>query len=195
MKPYLVALLLMGSVTFGWADIYGRFDGSIKTEWLDEGPNPRVMRLLEEFAYVDADGKRWVAPEGAIVDGASIPRPFWPVIGGPFDGYYRNASVVHDYYCVARSEPWEEVHRMFYHAMRAAGVAEMTAKVMFYAVWNFGPRWEVIRMRDAEGVTARTVTWVPKDDPERREIETEWIRQSNPSLDEIIALSALREGR
>lgn len=191
----LVAFLLVGSISVGWADEYGRFDGRIKTEWVDGGPSPRLMRLLEDFAYVDADGKRWVAPAGAIVDGASIPRPFWPVIGGPFDGHYRNASVVHDYYCVVRSEPWEAVHRMFYHAMRAAGVAEVTAKVMFYAVWNFGPRWEEVRLRDGSGESVKTVAWTPPDDPERRDIEVEWVLRTNPSLEEIEALSALRQSR
>lgn len=189
---HLLALLLVISGAVCAAEPYGRFEGAIKTEWLAEGPSPRLMRLLEDFAFVEPDGKRWIARAGAVVDGASIPRPFWPVIGGPFDGHYRSASVVHDYYCVERSEPWEEVHRMFYNAMRAAGVAEATAKVMFYAVWNFGPRWEQVKMRDGSGETVRTVSWTPPDDPERREAEVAWILSANPSLEEIQALSALR---
>lgn len=194
-KTCICALLLIGNIASASADFFGRFEGNVKTEWITDGDSPRLMRLLEDFAYVEPDGKRWVARAGAVVDGASIPRPFWPVIGGPFDGYYRNASVVHDYFCATRSEPWENVHLMFYHAMRAAGVAEVTAKVMFYAVWNFGPRWELARMRDASGESSRIVAWTPPDDPDRREAEIEWIEAANPSIDEILALSKLRAAR
>src|SRR5229473_500744 len=72
---------------------------------------------------------------------ASIPRAFWSVIGGPLEGQYRNASVFHDVACDQKSQPWKTVHRMFYNAMRWSGVYEIKAKIMYYAVYNFGPRW------------------------------------------------------
>jgi len=99
------------------------------------------MQLNEDFAYISPSGKRWDAPNGSIVDGASIPQVFWTVVGGPFEGQYRNASVVHDVACVKRSEKWEDVHRMFYYAMRAGGVSESRAALMYAAVYKFGPRW------------------------------------------------------
>lgn len=118
---------------------YGSFVGELIAKWL---PDHRSMELTHPFAYVDQRGKRWDAPKGSVVDGASIPRVFWTAIGGPFEGAYRNASVVHDVACVERRQPWQEVHRMFYHAMRAAEVEQVKAALMYAAVYRFGPRWD-----------------------------------------------------
>ena len=104
-------------------------------------PDGRRFSLLHEFTYVDQSGRRWEAPTGLITDGASIPMPFWSVIGGPFEGLFREAAVVHDAGCCAQMQPWEDVHHMFYNAMRCSGVEEGKAKTMFLAVWSFGPRW------------------------------------------------------
>jgi hypothetical protein len=50
---------------------FGRFKGSVQTEWLSDG---RHMKLLTDFAYIDPDEREWLAPKGAQIDGASIPR-------------------------------------------------------------------------------------------------------------------------
>ena len=76
----------------GW----GSYSAEPKTEWLKDG---RKMKLLEQVTYTDPAAKVWIAPAGWIVDGASIPRAFWSVIGGPLEGQYRNASVFHDVAC------------------------------------------------------------------------------------------------
>ena len=52
------------------------------------------MTLLDDFGYVDPGKITWKAPKGHKIDGASIPPVFWSFIGGPFEGKYRNASVV-----------------------------------------------------------------------------------------------------
>ena len=52
-----------------------------------------------------------------------------------------------DVACVERSRPWRDVHRMFYEACRCGGVAAVTAKMMYYAVFHFGPRWRVEERR------------------------------------------------
>lgn len=88
----LCAALVLSSVLATASD-YGSFVGRVLAEWLDDG---RLMRLEEPFEYVGPDRRRWPVPKGTIVDGASIPRPLWSVIGGPFEAKYRNASVVHD---------------------------------------------------------------------------------------------------
>ena len=80
-------------------------------------------------------------PAGSVVDGASIPQVFWSLVGGPFEGEYRNASVVHDVACDRKSEPWEAVHLMFYNACRCGGVGEKKAKLLYWAVYLGGPRW------------------------------------------------------
>lgn len=121
------------------AEPYGKFIGDVQTQWLDDG---RRMKLLSSLTYLDPQGERWIAPEGSIVDGASIPQFAWSVIGGPFEGKYRKASVIHDVACVEKRRPWELVHETFYQGMRASGVSETTAKIMYAAVYHFGPRWQ-----------------------------------------------------
>jgi hypothetical protein len=135
-----VALLPWGASPSAQAPNYGTFVGSFAGAFL-EPPGWR-FRLSEDLAYIDPGSKRWIAPKDAIVDGASIPRVFWTPIGGPFEGEYRNASAVHDVACDKRSDPWQDVHRMFYFAMRAGGVSERKAGLMYAAVYKFGPRWQ-----------------------------------------------------
>lgn len=119
---------------------FGRFEGDVIASWDADGRN---MTLREDFAYIDAQDRRWVAPRGSVVNGASIPGGFWSFIGGPFEGKYRNASVVHDVGCEEMTASWEDVHRTFYEACRCGGVDETTAKMLYYAVYHFGPRWEL----------------------------------------------------
>ena len=117
----------------------GRFEGlPPHVALLDEG---RKVQLLKPLAFVHHQWSPWPVPAGTIADGASIPRPFWSLIGGPFEGRYRNASIVHDHYCDTRNRPWRDVHRMFYEAMLTGGVGQFKAKIMYYAVYRFGPRW------------------------------------------------------
>jgi hypothetical protein len=119
-------------------DSFGKFLGNVVTVW--HTPD-REMRLLRKFGYRDPTSNLWLAPAGSIIDGASIPRLLWTLVGSPFTGDYRKASVVHDVACTERNRPWEAVHRMFYFACRCGGVGEVRAKIMFAAVFHFGPRW------------------------------------------------------
>src|ERR687892_2905966 len=98
---------------------FGKFIGQVVARWDDSG---REMVLTEPFGYIDPEGNRWDAPAGSVIDGASIPQVAWSVIGGPFEGKYRNASVIHDVACDQRQRPWDKVHLTFYYAMRACDV-------------------------------------------------------------------------
>lgn len=115
-----------------------RFVGRIAWTPLPDG---RLMELIEPFGFIDSAGQSWPVPSGAQVDGASIPQALWSVIGSPFTGKYRDASVVHDYYCDIRARPWPSVHRVFYDAMIVSGVSVSRAKLMYAAVYFAGPRW------------------------------------------------------
>lgn len=159
---------------------FGKFEGRVKTVWEDDGRN---MRLEEDFAYVDARGKRWVAPKGSLINGASIPQPFWSVIGGPFEGSFRNASVVHDVGCDQQKESWEDVHHMFHDACRCGGVSSKKAKLLYYAVYNFGPRWS----RPGERVFRQMQAAQVDEDLVRK--ATEYFETHDPSLNEIETLS------
>lgn len=167
------------------AEDRGRFVGRVAVEWLDENGDSRSMRLLEEFAFVDPTGRVWAVPKGAVINGASIPRLFWSLIGPPFIGAYRRASVVHDYYCEERSEPWLSVHRMFYEASLAGGVPESTAKVMYFAIYGAGPRWAEAKPGDRAG-RPRALPAPRLSEASAHAIE-EWIEADNPSLADIEA--------
>jgi hypothetical protein len=122
---------------------FGKYVGTVKSEWLQDG---RKMKLLEDFLYEDPKGLSWKAPSGAIVDGASIPSIAWSVVGTPFYGKYRDASVIHDVACQKKNRNWEDVHLAFYNAMRTSGVSKRKAKIMYAAVYHFGPRWSQIKI-------------------------------------------------
>lgn len=111
------------------------FFGRVAAEWIDDR---RDMVLIEPFVYRDSKGEVWQVPEGTIIDGASIPRFLWPFIGSPYVGHYRNASVVHDYYCEYRTRPSADVHWMFYDACLTSGVSQFKAYPMYIAVIVYG---------------------------------------------------------
>jgi hypothetical protein len=115
------------------------YEGVVRTEWNGDG---RTMTLLNDFAFVDAAGLRWTAGKGSKIDGASIPQVLWST-GGPYEGKYRDASVIHDVYCdeTPKTRTWQAVHRMFHAAMLASGVDGPRALFMFGAVYRHGPKW------------------------------------------------------
>ncbi len=166
------------------ASSLGLFSGRVVAEWLtvSDGPD-RDMRLVESFAFVDPAGTRWSVPVGAVVNGASIPRVLWTLAGSPFTGDYRRASVIHDYYCGVKSRPWQEVHYVFYTAMRADGVSERQAKAYYAAVYAGGPRWS--RISGAAPGSPQFAVVVPEiSEDTYRNLES-WIESTNPSIDEI----------
>ncbi|MDO6488248.1 DUF1353 domain-containing protein [Colwellia sp. 6_MG-2023] len=116
------------------------FIGQVDTHWLEN--EPKRMRLSADFSFVDVNNVKWTAPAGCVIDGASIPRFFWYLIGSPFNGHYRRASVIHDVYCLTQTRPHKQVHRMFYDAIRADGVGKVKAKAMYLALKIGGPRWK-----------------------------------------------------
>lgn len=117
---------------------WGRFPHNPHMELLSNG---RDMLLLENFYYEDRAGKVWFAPAGAIVNGANIPQALWNIVGGPWDGLHRNASILHDWYCAKRTEPWLNVQLMFYEACRCAGMGEFKATLLYFAV-KMCAKWE-----------------------------------------------------
>ena len=146
------------------------------------------MTLLSELRYTDPDGVVWIAPAGSVVDGASIPRVLWSFMGGPFDGKYRNASVLHDVSYDQKTRPWKECDRMFYNAMRCSGVSPTEAKTMYYALYRHGRHWK--RLRGVAGAIAFDEQTVPRALPvSEEEIEEtrSWIENANPSLSQIEA--------
>jgi len=160
------ALFLLSLASFQCeAQSYGSFIGDVIAKWNADG---RTMTLTAPFAYKDPTGYMWEAPTGSMVDGASIPKVAWSVIGGPFEGKYRDSSVIHDVGCKTKKQPWELVHKAFYTGMLASGVDATKAKTMYAAVYHFGPRWaekRVIRQITSQTTETRQCVKMPIGDP------------------------------
>jgi hypothetical protein len=180
------------------ANNVGRYEGPVRVEWVrGQSEYDRNMRLLNEFAFVDPNGKRWVAPTGYQTDGASIPRAVWTLVGGPFDGQYREAAVIHDQYCTSKSETWQATHRMFYDGMIASGVSETLAKTLYAGVMLGGPRWGpdvpataphtlIDAVQIKTDVRGRTTKVRAVSDAEATVLR-DWVEANKPSLDQIDA--------
>jgi hypothetical protein len=172
---------------------WGYYSGSPETRW---DPDGRSMTLLNELRYTDPQGIVWIAPAGSTVDGASIPKSLWSFMGGPFEGKYRNASVLHDVAYDQHNRPWADCDRMFYHAMRCSGVGAVEAGTMYYSLYKFGRHWEFTvkkakklskKERMAMAQPAEPVEF-PKAEPvDRVSIDQarNWIRNAEPSLEQI----------
>lgn len=113
----------------------GRFSDNPQTEWLVDPAEPdRDMKLLQEFWYEDPTGRRWTAPKGSRINGASIPRPLWSVVGSPYTDDYRCASIVHDVACRDPAIPRRDADRMFYFACLAGGCSKPQARLLYLGV-------------------------------------------------------------
>lgn len=145
----VIGLLLIAATLA--TSYYFRFSGPKEFGFFGDAPEVRFdrngelpsrnMTLLKDFSYTDPTGKVWTARAPYSTDGASIPPVFWSIIGGPFEGPHREAAIIHDYYCFTKTVPHQDVHRVFYYALRAAGVSEQKSKIFYAAVVAGGPTW------------------------------------------------------
>ncbi len=115
------------------------FSGVPLVRLLEDG---REIELAEPFIFCDSKGKEWVARTGDRANGTSYPPMLWSLSGGPWSTKSRWPAIIHDVYCGRRTEPWQDVHRMFGEALLVAGVDPDRATFEFNMVWRFGPRWD-----------------------------------------------------
>lgn len=169
---------------------WGYYSGTIDTRWAADG---RSMTLLNELRYTDPKGVVWIAPAGSVIDGASIPRALWSFMGGPFEGQYRNASVLHDVAYDQKNKPPAVVDRMFYDAMRCSGVGAIEAKTMYYSLLRFGRHWK-FSVKKAKPVLPDSSPDLMNREPRTTTVDPnevgaiqQWIRQNDPTLDQIEA--------
>jgi hypothetical protein len=114
---------------------YGKFSGQPQTIWLTEEGADRRMTLLQPFCYLDPKGKPWEVEPGYTVDGATIPPALWSLIGSPYTGDYRRASIVHDKACDgATPAKRKEADQMFFYACRAGGCTWAEAAILYVGV-------------------------------------------------------------
>lgn len=114
---------------------HGSFSGNPITEWLvDSKGIDRNMKVIENFWYIDPEARKWPAPAGSIINGASIPRPLWSLVGSPYTDDYRRASIVHDVACDDPKVDRKEADKMFFHACRAGGCTPLQARWLYAGV-------------------------------------------------------------
>ena len=113
------------------------FIGDVKTIW---GRDHRDMKLLEDFSYIDPNNKEWKVPQGSFLNGATIPRSLWTLIGSPYVGKYRRASVIHDYFVGEGYNPEvsnrnrKMADKMFYRACKHDGCSNREASILYIGV-------------------------------------------------------------
>lgn len=96
----------------------------------------------------------WECCAGNVVDGASIPKWAWSIVGAPYSGKYRLSASIHDMYCPSGWEQNTEavqitkesidpdtVHGLFAEMIKAEGVKGWRYYAMKWAVLFGGPRW------------------------------------------------------
>ncbi len=175
----------------------GAFTGPPKVILLEaKKADDRSVQLIEPFGYKDSKGVDWSVPAGFVSDGASIPWELWTFIGGPFDGAYRDAAIIHDYYCDKRDRKWEDVHALFLEGALRRGVPESKAQTMYAGILYGGPRWDAPKPLTKAQVTPGGAS-KPAVDPgitkrgateaEKREFEEfrRWVEQTRPTPEQI----------
>ena len=82
------------------------------------------------------DHKLWEAKAARTIDGASIPRVLWTIVGSPYTGCYRKASVVHDVACedAETKKDRKKADKMYFFACRRGGCSLAEAIVQYLGV-------------------------------------------------------------
>ena len=104
-------------------------------------PSDQKRETKADLKFYDTCGHGWLAPKGDWTDGASIPLLFQGLIGNPWEADYLPAAIVHDHYTDLKHlvRPWRDVVMVFRQAMEARHIPVWKLKLMYYAVYTFGP--------------------------------------------------------
>lgn len=155
---------------------HGFFSGQPLTRWLTEDKPDRKMVLEEAFTFTDPMGTVWTVPAGYSIDGASIPKALWALIGSPYTGDYRRASIVHDKACDDAMKDYNArraADRMFFHACRAGGCSTDESTTLYLGVRIGALKDQVPVWSDSitESFSPRPRASIPADD---RRIEADF---------------------
>ena len=123
----------------GWLHVTApRWESEIDVRFLEDG---HLVEVLDSVVFIDSRGFDWRVFAGTKVDGSSIPRLLRSIVGTPFVGKHRKASVPHDLYCRIRTQPCSFTHYMYYEACIVSGCSGSEARRKYWAIRRFGPRW------------------------------------------------------
>jgi hypothetical protein len=88
--------------------------------------------------WVKIDDFEFIISKGFLFDGASIPKPFWSVVGSPFEPDLMVAALIHDWLYWTRLISKDKADNYLKIALLADGVGTARANVIYRAVWAFG---------------------------------------------------------
>lgn len=95
-----------------------------------------------------AEKRTLTVPDGFLTDLASVPRMAQGMPGFEPTGLSRRPAVLHDWLYATATLPRMEADEVFYLALRAEGVHELTARTYYRAVRVFGSGpWNAHRAR------------------------------------------------
>ncbi len=125
---------------------YGKFTRNVFAEWLIDKGDDQSMRLKEHFEFIDLNKYKWPAIPDDIIDGASIPKIAWTLIGSPYVGNYRRSAALHDSLYINQhdngsDDPRLAVDIVFYKGMRSDETSWLKAAIMYAAVRIFGKEY------------------------------------------------------
>lgn len=86
----------------------------------------------------DTEVDGYMIPNGYQTDGASIPRPFWFLVGSPFTPEVIRAAMVHDYLYAHHVVPRLTADDVLHRVMLADGLPRWRALLIHVAVRVFG---------------------------------------------------------
>lgn len=128
---FIVSFFNMSIVLISQAqELKAQFVGKVFVEWLDDEKG-RNMKLTKPFVFKDGSGVDWKVPANTIINGASIPQYLWTILGSPYVGKYRKASVVHDHFW--KDEATDEQKAVDWMFKEAADAEGATNSWLLYA--------------------------------------------------------------
>ncbi|MBX2853647.1 MAG: DUF1353 domain-containing protein [Rhodobacteraceae bacterium] len=175
------ATLAAPCTAFSQTSEFGHFLG----EFVGRFVGGQTAIVEKPLTFVGPNGQAWEAPAGIEVNGASIPRVLWSLVGSPFGGDYLRASVVHDHYCVTMERNWRDTHLAFYNGCRADGLSKTYANLLYMGVMRFGPRWRP--GRGLTGADGRPRRREPAFNQQEFDELKNWLEDGDRSIEDIEA--------
>ena len=145
-------------------------------------------RVAKEFFYEQSDGRIWIIPEGAVIDGRSFPRLFLDRFQETPNPNFLKSSVSYDFATKSKHHPWEASQMMFYEAAQLEGVSREDANEMYLLLFATGSRWAIAGPSNCfsrcHGPNAK-LEWRPMVRDEDVLALVEWARDPNRTPEEI----------
>ncbi|KIT14943.1 DUF1353 domain-containing protein [Jannaschia aquimarina] len=119
---------------------FGAAEASDRVFYRKGGP---THALTKAFSF-NHEGTVWSAPIGAATDGACLPEWARTIVPTSMEPAFAKAAILHDHHCLVAERTYLETHRMFFHALVAAGLAPTKAAALYAAIVVAGPTWTIL---------------------------------------------------